>query len=154
VSYDVAIGNGLQVAAVLPAGGSNGPVLSLRRRPPEVRTLAALQERELITAALATRLEEALRKRRPVWLVGASGNELADLASGAIASCAADERIAVLERAPEIALGERSAICLKLGALPVQELLERVRAFRPDRLVLQGVLEAELSAVLPALAQH
>ena len=71
-----------------------------------------------------------------------------------LAGCGVDERVAVFERAPEVAVGERSVICLKVGATPIDELLERVRAFRPDRLVMHGVREGELAFVLETFAHR
>ncbi len=153
-SYDVSLANGLQVVAVLPAAASNGPVMSVRRRPTRVSTLAELAERELAPSALAARMEEAARNKRHVWIVGPSGPELASFAAGALAACPPQDRAALFERAPEIAIGERSVICLKLGAVHVAELLERVRSFRPDRLLMHGLREDDLPAVLDAFAHR
>jgi pilus assembly protein CpaF len=153
-SYDVSLPNGLQVVAVLPAAASNGPVLSIRRRPAHVQQLAELERRHALTPQISGRIAEALQHKRHVWIVGPSGSELAMFASGALASCPGNERVALFERAPELSIGERSAVCLKLGNVPIAELLERVRSFRPDRLVLHGVREAELSVVLDALAHR
>ncbi len=153
-SYDVSLPNGLQVVAVMAAGASNGPVLSIRRRPAHVHQLAELERRHLLTPQVSGRITEALQHKRHVWFVGTSGSELASFASGALATCPGNERIALFERAPELALGERSAICLKLGAVPVAELLERVRSFRPDRLVVHGLRETELSVVLDVFAHR
>jgi len=151
-SYDVSLANGLHVVAVLPAAASNGPVVSVRRRPTRVRTFQ--EQREVLPQALGLRIEDALRHKRHVWIVGPSGTDLAAFASSAVAACGTSERVALFERAPELALGDRAAICLKLGAVPVTELLERVRSFRADRLVMHGLREDDLAAVLSAFAQR
>lgn len=153
-SYDVSLPSGLQVVAVLSAAASNGPVLSVRRRPSLVQHLADLEHKRLLTASVSARVADALQHKRHVWIVGASGAELASFAAAALASCPSQERVALFERAPELAIGDRSAICLKLGQVPAAELLERVRSFRPDRLVLHGVREADLSVVLDVFAQR
>jgi type IV secretion system protein TrbB len=153
-SYDVSLPSGLQVVAVMPAAASNGPVVSIRRRPSHLQQLAELERRHLLTSQVSGRITEALQHKRHVWIVGPSGSELASFASGALASCPGNERVALFERAPELAIGERSAICLKLGAVPTAELLERVRSFRPDRLVVHGVRESELGVVLDAFAHR
>ena len=44
--------------------------------------------------------------------------------SSVLAACSPGERAALFERAPELAIGERAAICLKLGTVPVPELLD------------------------------
>jgi pilus assembly protein CpaF len=153
-SYDVSLPSGLQVVAVLSAAASNGPVLSLRRRPSHVQPLAELERKQLLTSQVSGRIAEALQHKRHVWIVGPSGSELASFAAGALATCPGNERVALFERAPELAVGERSAICLKLGTVPAAELLERVRSFRPDRMVVHGVRESELSVVLDAFAHR
>ncbi|HEX5660215.1 MAG TPA: FHA domain-containing protein [Polyangiales bacterium] len=153
-SYDISLPSGLQVVAVLPAAASNGPVLSLRRRPSHLQQLTEMERRHLLTSQVSGRITEALQHKRHVWIVGPSGSELAAFASGALATCLGNERVALFERAPELAIGDRSAICLKLGTVPTAELLERVRSFRPDRLVVHGVREAELSVLLDAFAHR
>src|SRR5690606_39233092 len=61
---------------------------------------------------------------------------------------------ALFERSPEIALGERSAICLRLGSVGLEQMLERVRYFRPDRLVLHEPTESELGTVLQTFGRR
>ncbi|HEY6880613.1 MAG TPA: hypothetical protein VI299_21470, partial [Polyangiales bacterium] len=153
-SYDVSLPSGLQVVAVLSAGASNGPILSVRRRPSRVQQLADLELKQLLAPSVSARIADALQHKRHVWIIGAHGAELATFASAALASCPRSERVALFERAPELAIGDRSAICLKLGHVPVAELLERVRSFRPDRLALHGVREADLSVVLDVFAHR
>jgi len=153
-SYDVSLANGLQVVAVLPTAASNGPIISVRRRPTKLHTLAELAEREHLTGSLTSKLEEALRARRHVWVVGSHGADLARFGAAVVASFDPDERIALFERAPEIALGGRSALCLKLGAVPVEELLNRVQSFRPERLLLHALREDELGPVLSDFAHR
>ncbi|MEY4508248.1 MAG: hypothetical protein RLZZ450_370 [Pseudomonadota bacterium] len=152
-SYDVSLANGLQVIAVLPAAASNGAVLSVRRRPTQVLSLSELSSRGRIFPALRARIEEAVQKGH-VWIVGQPGVDLAGFMSATLAACPEHERVALFERAPELAFGERAAICLKHGAVPVTELLERVSAFRPDRLAFHGLRESELNPLLETLAHH
>jgi pilus assembly protein CpaF len=153
-SYDVSLASGLHVVAVLPAAASNGPILSIRRRPTRFDTFTELHHRGLISRSVVLKVEDALRHRRHVWLVGPSGVALAGFMASTLAACDADERVAVFERSPEVAVGDRSVICLKLGAVPIDELLERVRAFRPDRLAMHGVRDDELPAVLEVFAHR
>jgi pilus assembly protein CpaF len=153
-SYDISLPDGRHVVAVQAGAASNGPVLSVRRRPTRVTPLVDLVTSELVPSALAGKLEDALRQKRHVWFAGPSGVDLSSIAASAVATCPDSERIALFERAPELALGERSSVCIKLGAVPIGELLERVRFFRPDRLVLSGLAEAELAPVLDAFAHR
>jgi Flp pilus assembly CpaF family ATPase len=151
--YDVSLASGLQVVAVLPAAATNGVVMSIRRRPTHVVPLAEREAQEQLSPALSARIQAAL-VRGHLWVVGPAGVDLAGFVSSILASCPDGERVALFERAPEIALGERAAICLKHGAVPVAELLERVPAFRPDRLVFHGLRESELKSLLETLGQR
>jgi type IV secretory pathway ATPase VirB11/archaellum biosynthesis ATPase len=74
--------------------------------------------------------------------------------AGALHACPPDERVALFERSPEVAVGERSAVGLKLGTVSIDTLLDRVRHFRPERLIIHEPRETELSAVLTKLAFH
>lgn len=153
-SFDVSLPNGLNVVAIMPAAASNGPVLSIRRRPTRVDTLDILHQHGLVSRSAIIKIEDALRHRRHVWIIGPSGADLAGFMSSTLAACALDERVAVFERAPEVAVGDRAVLCLKLGTVPVKELLERVRSFRPDRLALHGLREDELPAVIDTFAHR
>lgn len=153
-SYDVSLPSGLHVIAFMPAAASNGPMLSIRRRPTRFDTLDVLHQHGLISRAAIIKIEDALRHRRPIWLVGPSGCDLAGFLASVLAASPAEERVAIFERAPEVAVGERAALCLKLGAVPIQQLLERVRSFRPDRLALYGLREDELPPVVETFAHR
>jgi pilus assembly protein CpaF len=152
-SYDVSLANGLQVIAVLPAAASNGAVMSVRRRPRQALSLTELEQEQRISAPVRARIEQALLEGH-VWVVGHAGVDLAGFMSATLGACPRDERVVLFERAPELALGERAAICLKHGSVPMTELLERVSAFRPDRLAFHGLRESELTPLLETLAQR
>jgi Flp pilus assembly CpaF family ATPase len=151
---ELSLPNGLHVVSVVQAAANDGPSISIRRRPTHFKPLDELIELGTLRAELGAKLREALRERRQLWFVGPPGGELAELLSAALQACPKDERVALFERAPEIALGDRSAVCLRLGSVPLEILLERVRHFRPDRLVVHEPREAELPLVLGSLAAH
>jgi pilus assembly protein CpaF len=153
-SFDVALPNGLSVVGLMPAAASNGTLLSIRRRPTHIDSLAEQAEQGVVSFALATKLEGALLAKRHVWLVGPSGLDTSALFASMLAACPEQERLALFERAPEVAVGERSTLGIKLGGVPLTELLERVRAFRPDRLAFYGLREDELPQVLETLAHR
>ena len=153
-SYDISLSNGLQVVALLPAAASNGAVLSIRRRPTHIDSLAALAAQRIVTQAVTAKLQQAVEHRRHVWLVAPSGLDVSGFFASVVAVYPEHERLALFERAPEVAVAERSTLCIKLGSVPVTELLERVRSFRPDRLAVYDLREEELSAVLSAFAHR
>jgi pilus assembly protein CpaF len=153
-SCDLALPNGLQLVAVMPNAASDGPVLSLRRRPAEATTLVELEQTGRISDSHASLLRDTLAARKQVWVVGAHDSNMAEVVGSLLECCPAQQRVAVFERAPDVALGARAAVCFKLGVVPLSELVEHVRYFRPDRLVLHELRDADLSAALHTLAQR
>jgi Flp pilus assembly CpaF family ATPase len=86
--------------------------------------------------------------------VGPHGCDLPGVLSALVAALPEDERVALFERAPEVALGRRPAVCLKIGAEDIDALLEHVRHFRPDRLVMHALRETDLKPALLSFAQR
>jgi pilus assembly protein CpaF len=129
-------------------------LLSLRRRPEKAITLAELASAGLIDSSQAHSLTSALSQRGPIWVVGAPGTDLSSIMTALIAGLPTRERVALFERAPEVALAGRSAVCLKLGAEDLPLLLDRVRHFRPDRLAMHDVREDDLKPALLAFARR
>ncbi|HEX6243709.1 MAG TPA: FHA domain-containing protein, partial [Polyangiales bacterium] len=112
-SYDLTLPSGLHVVCVLPAAASDGVLLSLRRRPEKATSLAELANAGLIDSSQAHSLSSALSQRGPIWVVGAPGTDLSNIMAALIAGLPTRERVALFERAPEVALAGRSAVCLK-----------------------------------------
>ncbi|MDB4974812.1 MAG: type secretion system protein [Myxococcaceae bacterium] len=153
-SFDVSLPNGLQVVGLMLAAATNGTLLSVRRRPTHVDTLVDLAQLQVVSAEIANKLEEALLHKRHVWLIGPSGLDVSGFFGSVLAACPENERLALFERAPEVAVGERSTLCIKLGTVPAAELFERVRSFRPDRLAVYGLREDELAPVLESFSHR
>jgi pilus assembly protein CpaF len=153
-SYDVSLPSGLHMVCVLPSAATDGPLLALRRRPARAPTLAELEKAGLLSASHEKALAHALSQRRPLWLVGPPGADLAGVLGALVGALPRGERIALFERTPEVALDGRPAVGLKLGADTLSSLFERVRHFRADRLVMHELREAELKDALLAFAQR
>jgi pilus assembly protein CpaF len=153
-SYDLSLPSGLHVVCVLPSAATDGPLLSLRRRPARAPSLADMEKSGQLEASHERALIGALQQHRPMWLVGPPGTDLSALLAALVAALPRNERVALFERAPEVALSGRPAVCFKLGADSLPNLLERVRHFRPDRLVMHELREAELKDALLAFAQR
>lgn len=153
-SYDLTLPSGLHAVCLFPSAATDGPLLSLRRRPEHSRTLAELASAGLLDSSQAHSLSSAITQRRPIWVVGAPGTDLSGIMAALIAALPGRERVALFERAPEVALDARPAVCLKIGAESVEALLERVRHFRPDRLVMHELREDDLKPALLAFAKR
>jgi pilus assembly protein CpaF len=153
-SFDLTLPSGLHVVCVLPAAATDGPLLSLRRRPARAISLESLSSEGLLDAAQEKALTNALGHRRAIWVVGPPGCDLASVVAALIGSLPPQERVALFERAPELALGARSAVCFKVSDDGVGILLERARHFRPDRLVMHELRDVDLKASLLAFAQR
>lgn len=150
-SFDVSLSNGLHVVGVLPSAATEGPVLSLRRRPRKVVPLADLKRDAVLDAEQVKTLTDALSNRKNVLFVGPRADDLAQLIASALDSCPKDERIALFEHAPDIALGERPAICIKRGVATLSELSKRVRHFKPERCVIHDLLRSEIASAVSML---
>jgi pilus assembly protein CpaF len=153
-SFDLTLPSGLHVVCVLPKAATDGPLLSLRRRPARVTSLESMSSEGLLDAAHEKALASALAHRRAVWVVGPPGTDLASVVAALIGSLPAQERVALFERAPELALGARSAVCFKMSDDGISTLLERARHFRPDRLVMHELRDVDLKPCLLAFAQR
>lgn len=153
-SFELSLPNGLQVVAMSRGATSEASLLSVRRRPQQLKNLGALTQTGLLTAEQRTTLEHAIARKEHIWIVGPRSRESRLLLAAALDACPGDERVALFERSPEVALGERSALCLRLGAVELPTLLSRVRHFSPERLVFQEPREQDLAALLAQLALH
>ena len=150
-TFDVSLPNGLHMVGALPAAATEGPVLSVRRRPRKVVPLSDLKRDALLDAAQMKALTDALSAHKNLLFVGPRASDLASMMSSVLDACPRDERVALFEYGPEIALGDRSAICLKRGVATLAELIARARHFRPDRCVIHEVSRAELAATITTL---
>lgn len=150
-TFDVSLANGLHLVGALPAAATEGPVISLRRRPRKIVPLSELKRDAVLDAEQMKRLTDALAAGKNVLFVGPRAADLATLMASALDTCPAEQRVAVFEYGPELALGERSAICLKRGTAPFAELAMRVRHFRPDRCLIHELSRAELPSALSSL---
>jgi type IV secretory pathway ATPase VirB11/archaellum biosynthesis ATPase len=153
-SVDLALPSGLQLVLVMPNAASEGPVLSLRRRPPSSTQLSELEKSGQISTEHQQKLRDALGQNKNVWVIGAGNVDPAAMVSSLLDCVPSEVRVALFERAPDVGLGSRAAVCFKLGVVPLEELLERVRYFRPDRLVLHGLRDADLAAAAAELAKR
>ncbi len=157
-SFDLTLPSGLHVVCVLPAAATDGPLLSLRRRPSRSLSLESLSNDGLLDASHERALSSAIAHRRSIWVVGPPGSDLSTIMAALIGSLPAQERVALFERAPELALGTRSAVCFKVAEAGSTDglvtLLERARHFRPDRLVMHELRESDLKPALLSFAQR
>jgi pilus assembly protein CpaF len=149
---DFTLVQGLHVVAMLSSATSDGPVASLRRRPGKGVSLADLKADDAFDAAQAKQFVDVLAARKNVFVVGASQRALATFVSALVDGCEASERVTVLERTPELSLGERSAVCLRRGATDLHKLVEGARHFGTSRLVIHDLASSELAAALPILS--
>ncbi len=150
-TFDLSLPNGLHIVGALPAAATEGPVLSVRRRPRKVTPLSDLRRDALLDAEQMKRLTDAIAANKNLLFVGPRATDLASMMSSVLDACPKDERIALFEYGPEVALGERSAICLKRGVATLSELHARARHFRPERCVIHEVSRAEIVPTITTL---
>jgi pilus assembly protein CpaF len=153
-SCDLSLPSGLHVVAVFPSAATDGPVLSVRRRPPTPQSLEDLQEAGVLDDEASEAIASELEAGRNVLIVGEPGTALATFVGALIAGFDVDDRVALLERAPDVPLGGRSAIGLRRAEAELDELLSRVAYLGKARLVLHELRQAELGRALEALAER
>ncbi len=153
-SCDLSLPSGLHVVAVFAAAATDGPVLSVRRRPPTPQSLEDLQEAGVLDDEASEAIASELEAGRNVLIVGEPGTALATFVGALIAGFDVDDRVALLERAPDVPLGGRSAVALRRAEAELDELLSRVAYLGKARLVLHELKPTELGRALEALGER
>lgn len=149
---DVCLPNGWQVVAVFSKAG--GPVLGVRRRPRKPSSLAELQAAGTLDEGQAEKLAAALKSAQNVMVVAEPGCDVAPLLGSLIESLPENDRVALLEVAPEVALGERGGVCLRRGEASIRDLLDCTRYLGRLHLVIHDLRPSELTEAVAALSER
>ena len=141
----------LAISDLVEAGAFAAPPASKQQ---DDAALAALFAQGDIAAFLA----QAVRQKRTIVLSGGTGSGKTTLLNALIKEIAADERLIVIEDAPEIKLVHPNALGLvavrgEMGEARVsaEELLQATLRMRPDRILLGELRGAEALAFLRAV---
>jgi len=168
---------GARVQIVAPPAARNGLVLAVRKHNIQDLTLDDLASSGLLDAAAPSRrtadgdlaallerdtilfLKEAVRQRKTIVVSGGTGTGKTTLANALICEIDQDERLIVIEDAPEIRLKHANAIGLIAvrgdqgeAQVDADDLLRAALRMRPDRIFLGELRGAEAFAFLRAIS--
>jgi pilus assembly protein CpaF len=154
------LADGSRVHGALPPLAPDGPLLSIRRHPTPMPTLADLEVRGTLTASEGRLLGAAVRERRNIAVSGATGTGKTTLLNALLEFVGPGERVVTVEETPElrprcahaVALVARSANVEGRGAVGLQRLVVEALRMRPDRIVVGEVRGSEALAALAAMS--
>ncbi len=157
---DARLPDGSRLHALLPPLAPGGPVVTLRKFAAVSHTWAALADTGAVPEPAAAMLREAVAARRAVVCCGRTGTGKTTLLNLLLGEVGADERVVVIEDAPElrprcphvVRLETRPPNAEGAGAVSVRDLVRQSLRMRPDRIVVGEVRGVELVDVLQALA--
>jgi len=157
---DARLPDGSRLHALLPPLAPGGPVISVRRFAAVNHTWEALLRSGGVPADAATLLREAVAARRAIVCCGRTGTGKTTLLNLLLAEVGDDERVLIIEDAPE--LRPRCAHAVRLEARPpnaegagevtIRDLVRQALRMRPDRIVVGEVRGVEVVDMLQALA--
>ena len=157
---DARLPDGSRLHALLPPLAPGGPVVTVRKFAAVTPSWADLAASGAVPAEAAALLRQAVAQRRAVVVCGRTGTGKTTLLNLLLAEIGADERVVVIEDAPElrprcphvVRLETRAANAEGAGGVDLRDLVRQSLRMRPDRIVVGEVRGAELVDVLQALA--
>lgn len=152
-------GSSLRVHAVLSPPSESGPLISIRVLRQADVSMADLIAHNTFTTEVAQILENLVRERRPLLIVGGTGSGKTTLLSALLATVPHDQRIICIEDTPElqpvhphaVKLISRSSNTEGRGHITMTDLLRQALRMRPDRIVVGEIRGAEVVDLLAAL---
>lgn len=155
---DAVLPDGTRLHAVLPPLAT-ATTVSLRVLGRRRHRLASLVAAGAMPAVVAAALREAVLARRAFVVTGGTGTGKTTLLGALLAEVPAEQRVLLIEDAPELAvehphvvrLVTRAANVEGAGAIGLRELVRQALRMRPDRLVVGEFRGAEMVELLVAL---
>ena len=157
---DARLPDGSRLHALLPPLAPAGPVVTIRKFAPVAHSWDDLAGTGAIPAAVGDLLRAAVSERRAIVCCGRTGTGKTTLLGLLLAEVPANERVVVVEDAPElrsrcahvVRLETRAANSEGAGEVTIRDLVRQSLRMRPDRIVVGEVRGVELVDVLQALA--
>lgn len=149
----------IRLHAVIPPLAAEGTLISLRIHRPVGMTVKDLAERGMIHREIVPVVMALIQHKANVMISGATGSGKTTFLSAALGEIPSDQRIIIIEEAPELRpthphvvhLRERRPNVEGAGAVPMSELVRAAMRMRPDRIILGECRGPEVRDVLSAL---
>jgi pilus assembly protein CpaF len=162
-ALDARLEDGSRVAAMFPPCSVDGPTLTVRKFTRRY-SLQELVDVGTLTAALATELVDAVRRRRNILISGGTGTGKTTLLNALASTIPSDDRIVLIEETSEILIDKPNLVRFEarraqapmgqeatLPAVKIADLLRATLRHRPDRIIVGEVRGAEAFDLLQAL---
>ena len=147
---EAVLADGGHVTVIFPPVAVGGPIIEIRRTSRASVTGEGLVGQGVLSNDMLTMLRAAVTLRRNVLVMGAEDSGVATLISTLAQST--DERLAVVEATPELALGSSRAMRFCAGTTSLGTLIQTASRLRADRLVVDGIRGPEAREALLAMA--
>ena len=157
---DARLPDGSRLHALIPPLSGDAPVVTVRRFASVSHDWDDLAASGAVPPEAAVILREAVAARRTVVCCGRTGTGKTTLLNLLLSEVGADERVVVIEDAPElrpqcphvVRLETRAANAEGAGEITIRDLVRQSLRMRPDRIVVGEVRGVEIADVLQALA--
>ena len=144
--------NGSRFQGILPPLSKN-PSFSIRKKAIQIFTLSDYVEKEILSKAHAAVIDEAVKKRSNILIVGGTGSGKTTLANAILALIAeTGDRIVIIEDTQELQCSAKDSLALRTKdeIANMTDLLKATMRLRPDRIVVGEVRGKEALALLKA----
>jgi pilus assembly protein CpaF len=157
---DARLSDGARIHVVLPPVAPQGPLVSIRRFPPQPLSVDDLLARGMFDEGQAATLTTAVRERRTLVISGGTGTGKTTLLNALLGGVSNDERVVLVEETPELQPLCRHAVSLVArpaniegrGEIDLETLLRAALRMRPDRIVVGEVRGPEALSALTAMS--
>ena len=157
---DARLADGSRLHAVIAPLAGDGPLVTIRRFAAVTMTWDDLASSGAVPGEAADILRAAVAQRRSIVCCGRTGTGKTTLLNVLLGDISDDERVVVIEDAPELRPGCTHAVRLETrlanaegaGAVDIRQLVRQALRMRPDRIVVGEVRGPEITDLLQALA--
>ncbi len=152
---DVRLDDRTRCNVVVPPVAVDGPYVTLRRFPSQVRPLESFA-----SGALLAQLQSLVRRRANVVVYGATSSGKTSLVASSLATLGPQERVVVIEEAAELPRLGANFVRLEaqpsnvegVGGVSLAQLVVAALRLRPDRLLVGEVRDGEAAELLHVLS--
>ena len=157
---DACLEDGTRINAVLPPISRIGPSITIRKFSAQIKNLEDLVERGTLTQKMAQFLIACVKGKLNILFSGATGSGKTTLLKLLCQYIEPQERIIIIEDAPEIHLKHPNMVPLMTrlpdeegrGGVGLRDLIRNALRMRPERIVLGEIRGSEALDILQAMS--
>jgi pilus assembly protein CpaF len=156
---DARLPDGSRVNAIIAPLSLSGPILTIRRFPPEPFTLEKLVALQTLTSQMAEFLQNAIRTKQNIVISGGAGVGKTTTLNAIASTIPHTERLIIIEDAAEMRLQHPHLVSLETrppniegkGEIPMRILVKNALRMRPDRIIIGEIRGGEALDMLQAM---